>query len=123
MKVVQRWLPDRNFRSPDPKKVNGKKVRVPSVAGLNIRKAQRRLRKRGLVARTGPMVDSSYPRGTVAYVRPGAGSGAGSGTAVTLYVSDGTPYVPPPPPKPEPKPDPKPDKKKEPKPPKPDRQG
>jgi hypothetical protein len=39
--------------------------------------------------------DSGYPKDTVAYTTPGAGTQTSSGSTVTLYRSDGTPYVPP----------------------------
>jgi hypothetical protein len=39
--------------------------------------------------------DSGYPKDTVAYTSPQAGTQAPRGTTVTLYRSDGTPYVPP----------------------------
>ncbi len=35
------------------------------------------------------------PTGTVAYTSPGSGDAGVSGQQVTLYISDGTPYVPP----------------------------
>jgi hypothetical protein len=70
-------------------------VRVPNVVGDNRRVASRKLRQRGLVPQVGPMVDSGRPRGTVAYVRPQVGAEVGSGRTVTLYISDGTPYVAP----------------------------
>jgi membrane peptidoglycan carboxypeptidase len=122
MQVVQRWLPNLDFRSPNPKKIKGKKVRVPNVVGVSGREAKRRLRSKGLVPNVGPMVDSGYPRGTVAALRPGGGTEAGSGTTVPLLVSDGTPYVPPPKPKPQPKPDSEPEPKEDSKP-KPQRRG
>jgi membrane peptidoglycan carboxypeptidase len=95
MKVVQRWLPDRDFKKPNPRKIKGRMVRVPNVVGDNQRVASRKLRQRGLVPQVGPMVDSGRPRGTVASVRPEVGSEIGSGRTVTLFISDGTPYVPP----------------------------
>ncbi len=49
----------------------------------------------------GSTVDSGYPQGTVAYTSPGSGSSVGTGSTVTIYVSDGTPYVPPPKKKPD----------------------
>jgi membrane peptidoglycan carboxypeptidase len=95
MKVVQRWLPDRDFKKPNPRKIKGRMVRVPNVVGDNRRVASRKLRQRGLVPQVGPMVDSGRPRGTVANVRPQVGAEVGSGRTVTLYISDGTPYVAP----------------------------
>jgi beta-lactam-binding protein with PASTA domain len=46
-------------------------------------------------------VDSGYPAGTAAYLSPGSGSTAPTGTTVTIYVSDGTPYVAPQPQQPQ----------------------
>ena len=43
----------------------------------------------------GPTVDSSYSEGTVAYLSPGSGGKVPTGSTVTIYVSDGTPYVAP----------------------------
>ncbi len=107
MKRAQRWLPDRDFRSPNPRKIKGKLVRVPDVAGDTPQTARRKLRQRGLQGRVGPMVDSGRPRGVVSYTSPGTGQQIGSGRTVTLYISDGTPYVPPaPPPAPAPAPAP-----------------
>jgi membrane peptidoglycan carboxypeptidase len=97
MKRIQRWLPDRNFVPPDPRKVKGRTVRVPQVAGSGQRAAMRKLRRRGLVPQLGPMVDSRLRRGLVAFTEPGAGARVGSGRSVVLYLSDGTPYVAPPP--------------------------
>jgi beta-lactam-binding protein with PASTA domain len=74
-------------------------VGVPSVAGQSTSAAAGILRQKGFTPVIGPTVDSSYARGTVAYTSPGAGSAVGTGSTVTIYVSDGTPYVPPPQPK------------------------
>lgn len=98
MKVIEQWLPDRDFTSPDPRTIKGKTVTVPSVYGLSPEEAARVLRDAGLLPVIGPMVDSANAYGTVAYLDPGSGSEIGSGSTVTIYVSDGTPYVAPPPP-------------------------
>jgi membrane peptidoglycan carboxypeptidase len=98
MKVIEQWLPDRDFVSPDPTAIRGKLVTVPSVYGYSPEDAARILREAGLVPVIGPMVDSSNSYGTVAYLSPGSGTEVGSGSTVTIYVSDGTPYVAPPPP-------------------------
>jgi membrane peptidoglycan carboxypeptidase len=100
MKVVQQWLPDQDFTSPDPTTIKGKQVTVPSVYGYSPQEAARVLRRAGLNPSIGPMVDSGNAYGTVAYLDPGSGSTIGSGSTVTIYVSDGTPYVPPPQPEP-----------------------
>ncbi|HZJ05464.1 MAG TPA: transglycosylase domain-containing protein, partial [Nocardioidaceae bacterium] len=103
MKAVQGWLPDKEFTSPDPQTIEGQLVTVPSVYGQDPEQAAEILRDRGLYPSVGPMVDSSNAYGTVAYLSPGSGTQVGSGSSVTIYISDGTPYVPPPP-DPEPQP-------------------
>jgi membrane peptidoglycan carboxypeptidase len=103
MKVIEQWLPDKNFTSPDPRTIKGKQVTVPSVYGYDPQEAARILREAGLFPTIGEMVDSSNAYGTVAYLDPGSGTQVGSGSSVTIYVSDGTPYVPPQPaPQPQP---------------------
>jgi membrane peptidoglycan carboxypeptidase len=93
MKRVQRWLPDRNFTQPDPRKVRGTLVEIPDVAGASEQAAIRQLRRLGLRPEVGRLVGSRHPRGTVARLRPGAGTQLGSGRTVTLLISDGTPKV------------------------------
>ncbi|MDQ3664148.1 MAG: penicillin-binding protein, partial [Actinomycetota bacterium] len=95
MVVVQQWLPDLNFHPINQAKIGGAAVSVPSVAGLSVTEASARLRDAGLVPVVSSTVDSSYAYGTVAYSSPGAGSQAVSGQQVSLYISDGTPYVAP----------------------------
>ena len=110
MKVVQRWLPDTNFRSPDPRTIKGQQVTVPSVYGYEPDEAAKILREAGLFPQIGPLVDSENAYGTVAYLDPASGSTIGSGSSVTIYLSDGSPYVPPAPePEPEPEPAPQPE--------------
>ncbi len=116
MKVVEQWLPDRDFTSPDPTTIQGKLVTVPSVYGYSPEDAARILREAGFLPVIGPTVDSANTAGTVAYLDPASGTQLGTGSTVTIYVSDGTPYVAPQP-EPKPKPKPKPDQ------PKPDRPG
>ena len=98
MKVIEQWLADVDFTSPDPRTIKGKMVTVPSVYGYSPEEAAKVLREAGLVPTIGPMVSSANAYGTVAYLDPGSGTEVGSGSTVTIYVSDGTPYVPPPPP-------------------------
>jgi membrane peptidoglycan carboxypeptidase len=98
MKVIQQWLPDVDFHKPDPQAIAGQTITVPSVYGYDPQEAARVLRKAGLLPSIGPMVDSSNSVGTVAYLSPGSGTQVTSGTPVTIYISDGTPYVAPQPP-------------------------
>jgi membrane peptidoglycan carboxypeptidase len=95
MKVIQQWLPDRGFNSPDPRTIKGQEVTVPSVSGYSPAQAAQVLRQAGLTPVIGPMVNSPNAYGTVAYLDPPSGSTVGSGSTVTIYVSDGTPYVAP----------------------------
>jgi beta-lactam-binding protein with PASTA domain len=98
MKAIEGMLPDRDFVPPDSQVIKGVQVDVPSLAGYSIDHARAALSAAGFLPVVGSTVDSSQPQGTVAYTSPGAYTTAGSGSAVTIYVSDGTPYVPPPPP-------------------------
>jgi beta-lactam-binding protein with PASTA domain len=70
-------------------------VTVPSLYGRNIQDAASALRKAGFNPVVGPTVDSSNAQGTVAYLSPGSGGQVPTGSTVTIYVSDGTPYVAP----------------------------
>jgi membrane peptidoglycan carboxypeptidase len=110
MKAVQDMVPATDFAEPDPTTIAGRKVIVPSVSGMAPSSAAARLRRAGFLPTIGPLVDSGYSYGTVAYTSPGGGSTVGTGSSVTIYVSDGTPYVPPPKAKPKPKPKPKPNR-------------
>ncbi len=95
MKAVEQYLPDDTFQSPNPRTIEGQTVTVPSLYGLSTDAAAATLRKAGFTPVVGPTVDSGYPQGTVAYLSPGSGSLTPTGSTVTIYVSDGTPYVPP----------------------------
>jgi len=108
MKVVEQWLPDADFTPPDPTTIRGKMTTVPSVYGYSTEEAARILREAGFSPIVGPMVDNENAAGTVAYLSPASGTDVGSGSTVTIYVSDGSPYVPPQPePQPEPEPEPR----------------
>ena len=98
MKVIQSYLPDDDFNSPNPQTIAGQSVIVPSVGGMGTDAAAAVLRKAGFTPVVGPTVDSGYPAGTAAYLSPGSGVTAPTGSTVTIYVSDGTPYVAPQPP-------------------------
>jgi membrane peptidoglycan carboxypeptidase len=105
MKAVEEYVPDETFTRPDPSTIQGMLIPVPSLYGQSISSASEALRQAGFNPVVGPEVDSSNSRGTVAYLSPGSGGSAPSGSTVTIYVSDGSPYVAP---KPKPKPKPKP---------------
>jgi hypothetical protein len=119
MHIVQQWLPDRGFSVPNAQVIRGREITVPPVGGMNPEAARRKLERLGMNAlvENDYQVDSEYSVGTVAYTSPGSYSIASSGDTVTIYVSDGTPYVPPAPetepefdePDPAPQPPPPPD--------------
>ena len=91
MKVIEQWLPDTDFSSPDPTAIQGQTVTVPSVYGYTPTEAAEVLRRAGFNPVIGPQVDSSSPYGTVAFLSPGSGTQASSGSTVTMYVSNGNP--------------------------------
>jgi membrane peptidoglycan carboxypeptidase len=95
MKAVERYLPDATFHRPDPTTIKGQTVTVPSLYGQSPEEAMRVLRAAGFSPVVGPTVDSGNTAGTVAYLSPSSGSQAPTGNTVTIYVSDGTPYVAP----------------------------
>ncbi len=95
MSQIQNWLPDATFTAPNGQDVNGVLTTVPDVTGLPFDQAKQQLESAGYVVNDGGYVDSSYATDTVAYTSPGGGTQTPSGTAITIYRSDGTPYVPP----------------------------
>jgi membrane peptidoglycan carboxypeptidase len=103
MDAIAQWLPDTPFQVPSGEDIKGVLVQVPSLYGQSPEQARKTLEDAGFSVSIAPgEVDSSYAEGTVAYTSPGGGSTTGSGDLVTIYLSDGTPYV-----KPKPKPTPK----------------
>lgn len=98
MHDVEEYLDDETFTAPPADEISGLLVEVPSTGGMSIDEAKKTLKDAGFeTSVTSYQVDSSYPQGTVAYTSPGSGDTSSSGDTVTIYVSDGTPYVPPPP--------------------------
>jgi len=95
MHVIEQWLPDVPFTRPDPQAIQGQLVTVPSVYGYSPSQAADVLRKAGFNPVIGPMVNSSNSYGSVAYLSPGSGTQLGTGSTVTIYVSNGHPYVAP----------------------------
>lgn len=100
MHTIEKWLKDETFQAPSATEITGVLVDVPSTGGLSVDSAKARLEDLGFKVIVGSERDSSYPRGTVAYTDPGSGGQQSSGDVVTIYPSDGTPYVPPQPSKP-----------------------
>jgi membrane peptidoglycan carboxypeptidase len=97
MHAIEQWLDDEDFEIPPAGEIAGFLVTVPSLGGQSVEAATRALEEVGFVVSvSGGQVDSSYPQGTVAYTSPGGGGKASSGDTVTIYVSDGSPYVAPP---------------------------
>jgi membrane peptidoglycan carboxypeptidase len=95
MDAIAQYLPDTGFSEPNATTIAGRLVTVPSVAGMAPSQAARILRNAGFLPTVGPTVDSSYAEGTVAYLSVGSGAQIGTGSPITIYVSDGTPDLPP----------------------------
>jgi membrane peptidoglycan carboxypeptidase len=95
MKVIQQWLPDATFTAPNGQDVNGVLTTVPNVAGLAYDQASQQLTQAGFQVADGGYRNSGYAADTVAYTNPAGGSQVASGTTITIYRSNGTPYVPP----------------------------
>jgi len=95
MSQIQNWLPDATFTPPNGQDVNGVLTTVPDVAGVPYDQAAQQLTDAGFQVADGGYRNSGYSADTVAYTSPGAGSQAASGTVITIYRSNGTPYVPP----------------------------
>ncbi|HSV38910.1 MAG TPA: transglycosylase domain-containing protein [Nocardioidaceae bacterium] len=91
MKAIAQYLPDTDFTEPSATTIAGRVVTVPSVQGLSPSTAARILRKAGFLPSVGAYVDSSFPRGTVAYLSVRSGSQIGTGSPIVIYVSNGTP--------------------------------
>ena len=91
MKVVDDYLPDVDFTTPDPNAIQGRMVTVPALGGQSPADAAAQLRGAGFAPTIGGFVDSSYAKGTVAYTSPVQGAELGTGSPVTIYVSNGTP--------------------------------
>ena len=104
MSTIAEWLDDANFEIPPPGEIKGFLLTVPDTGGMSVERATKLLESKGYsVTVSSGQVDSGYAQGTVAYTSPGRGAEASSGDVITIYVSDGTPYV-----KPKPKRTPKP---------------
>jgi membrane peptidoglycan carboxypeptidase len=95
MSRIQRWLPDATFTPPNAQDVNGILTTVPDVAGVPYDQAAAQLTQAGFQVADGGYRSSGFATDSVAFTSPSAGSQAGSGTVVTIYRSDGTPFVPP----------------------------
>ena len=96
MSQIQNWLPDATFTPPNGQDVNGVLTTVPDVAGVPYDQAAAQLHAGGLPGRRRWLPQLGLlATDTVAYTSPGAGSQTASGTVVTIYRSNGTPFVPP----------------------------
>ena len=126
MEMAHADLPVEDWEEPSDEILNGKRVTIPDVIGMDEDEAREALREEGLTASVQP-VGSSRPEGTVVYTTPGVGSSIRTTTSVVLHVSSGfapaavqpqpaqpapaqQPAAPPPPPsQPEPTQEPEPE--------------
>jgi membrane peptidoglycan carboxypeptidase len=104
MHAIDDRLANVDFVAPSPEDIRGVLTTIPSTSGMGVEQATQVLEDANFSVSVAGSVDSSYAEGTVAYTAPGGGSQLGSGGLVTIYPSDGTPFVPPPPPPPAPAP-------------------
>ncbi|HET7305196.1 MAG TPA: penicillin-binding protein [Segeticoccus sp.] len=94
MSEASQGMPVQQFEEPSTKIKYGEDIPVPSLAGMTVAEAKKKLSSRGLTPEVADQVYSEYPQGTVAWTSPGAGAQVKSGDTVTLYPSSG--YVPAP---------------------------
>jgi hypothetical protein len=89
-------VPVSSFNDATDDIVQGDSISVPSVSGLSVSEAQRKLRDADLepVVSDDQVYASYAPAGTVAYSYPGTGSAVYPGQRVVLYVSAGSPPEP-----------------------------
>jgi membrane peptidoglycan carboxypeptidase len=95
MSKIQNWLPDATFTPPNGQDINGVQTTVPDVAGMAYNDAAQMLKQAGFEVADGGYRSSGYAVDTVAYTNPGGGAQVASGSTITIYRSNGTPYVPP----------------------------
>jgi beta-lactam-binding protein with PASTA domain len=95
MSKIQNWLPDATFTPPNGQDINGVQTTVPDVAGMAYNDAAQVLKQAGFEVADGGYRSSGYAVDTVAYTNPGGGAQVASGSTITIYRSNGTPYVPP----------------------------
>ena len=96
MQVIEQWLPVRRLHPAERHRRPGRADHDPADRGHEPRPGQAGASRRpASPSIDGGTVDSSYSQGTVAYTAPGAGTRPPAAATVTIYVSDGTPYVAP----------------------------
>ena len=96
MKIIEQWLPDVDFSRPAADEITGLLVPIPSTYGMSIDQATSVLEDAGFTVAVGGEIDSQLDRGLVAGSYPRSGDSTSSGDTVTIYPSDGSPYVAPP---------------------------
>ena len=73
MQVIEQWLPDADFITPDAQDVQGVLTTVPDTAGMSFEQAGQVLSDAGFTAVHGGSVDSSYSAGHRRLHLPGGG--------------------------------------------------
>jgi membrane peptidoglycan carboxypeptidase len=95
MKIIEQWLPDVDFSRPAADEITGLLVPIPATYGMSIDKATSVLEDAGFTVAVGGEIDSQLDRGLIAGSYPRSGDSTSSGDTVTIYPSDGSPYVAP----------------------------
>lgn len=93
MDMASDGMPIEDWERPSDEILNGKRVTIPAVIGLNVDEAKKRLKEAGITGTTQD-VASGQPAGTVVFTTPGVGASIRTSTPVVLHVSTG--YAPPP---------------------------
>jgi membrane peptidoglycan carboxypeptidase len=96
MRVIETWLDDETFVSPDVSAITGATTAIPSTGGMSPATAESVLENAGFTAVVSDAyVGSEYAYGTVAYTSPGSGTALPEGSLVTIYLSNGVDPTPP----------------------------
>ncbi|WP_109507938.1 penicillin-binding protein [Nocardioides speluncae] len=95
MKVIEQWLPDDNFVTPDATQIQGVLTQIPDVVGMSIDSATAALKAAGFNVSVGPSVNSKLDKGLISSQDPSGYSEISAGTTVVIYPSNGTPPKPP----------------------------
>jgi membrane peptidoglycan carboxypeptidase len=79
-----------SFHTPRKNFGTSAQTRVPNVTGMPVAQALQTLENAGFTVQVSPRaIDSTKPRGTVAYTSPSVGTPTDQGTTVMLFVSNG----------------------------------
>ena len=96
MHAIQNRIAHTDFVAPSAKDIAGVLTPVPDVSGMSLDQAKSVLKNAGFSPIEGGYRDSKLPKDVVAGTYPSAYANYSAGDAVTIYLSDGSPYKKPP---------------------------